>query len=177
MNNIIQKIIYLALCNLILLIRRLFFLKIKYNVINLISPLSNLSTRGKSKIILGKKCVIRKYTELTTNNCAVINIGDNVFINRNCILVAHKSISIGTGTTIGPNVIIYDHDHDGKGGFISSPVVIGRNVWIGAGVIILRGCSIGDNSIIAAGSIVTKNIDNNTKFYQKRDNVLLYNLD
>lgn len=168
MNNIINKIIYLILCNVFLLARLLFLAKIKYNVINLVSPLSNLLTRGNSKIVLGKKCVIRKYTELTTNDCAIINIGDNVFINRNCMLVAHKSISIGTGTTIGPNVIIYDHDHDGKGGFISSPVVIGRNVWIGAGVIILRGCSIGDNSIIAAGSIVTKDINKNTKFHQKR---------
>lgn len=171
MNNIINKIIHLILCNVFLLARLLFLAKIKYNVINLVSPLSNLLTRGNSKIVLGKKCVIRKYTELTTNNGAIITIGEDVFINRNCILVAHKSISIGAGTTIGPNVMIYDHDHDGSGGFISSSIVIGKNVWIGAGVIILRGCSIGDNCIVAAGSIVTKNIKSNTKFYQKRINI------
>ena len=49
-------------------------------------------------------------------------------------------------------------------------VVVGKNVWIGAGVIILKGVTIGDNAVIAAGSIVTKDVEPNVMLLQKREN-------
>lgn len=83
-----------------------------------------------------------------------------IYINRNTALVCRDSITIGQGTTIGPNVVIYDHDHDknNRGAVVSKPVKIGENVWIGAGCIVLKGVCIGNNSIIAAGTIVTKDV-------------------
>ena len=106
---------------------------------------------------------------------AKLAIGDNVKINYNCMIICHKEISIGEGTEFGPFVLIYDHDHDfrAEGGlkankFKYAPVVIGKNVWIGAGAIILRGTTIGDNSVIAAGTVVKGNIDANTILVQKR---------
>jgi len=95
---------------------------------------------------------------------AEIEIGNNVFINRNVIVACRKHVVIGEDTVIGPNVCIYDHDHrfdvngrvkeSAQDPYKESEVIIGKNVWIGAGAIILRGTTIGDGSIIAAGTII-----------------------
>ena len=102
-------------------------------------------------------------------------IGAGVKINYNCIFVCRDKIEIGEGVEFGPNVLVYDHDHDfrAEGGIKSkkyktTPVVIGKNVWIGANTIILRGTTIGDNAVIAAGSIVKDNVPVNTLFVQKQ---------
>ena len=86
------------------------------------------------------------------------------------MVICRESISIGDGTTIGPHTCIYDHDHGREEGALykTAPVTIRKNVWIGAGCIILKGVTIGDNSIIAAGSIVTKDVPADTIFLQKR---------
>ena len=80
------------------------------------------------------------------------------------MIVCRKEITIGKGVTIGPNVVIYDHDHDmvNRGNLVCKSISIGDNTWIGAGSTILKGVSIGDNSVIAAGTIVTKDVPNNT---------------
>ena len=107
-------------------------------------------------IFLGQSCCIEEGTLLQTSN-GHIQLGTGVYINRNCTIVSHENITIGEHTTIGPNVCIYDHDHnyrDPELGIISTPVVIGKGVWIGAGSVILRGTKIGDNCVIAAGSVV-----------------------
>ena len=74
-------------------------------------------------------------------------------------------------------MVIYDHDHDFKvhGGkkmekYKTSPIKIGNNVWIGANVIILRGVTIGDNSVIAAGTIVRENVRENVIYHSKIEN-------
>lgn len=87
-----------------------------------------------------------------------IVLEDNVFINRNCMLVAMDQIVLKKGTTVGPGVFIYDHDHDGMGGYVTAPVIVGERAWIGAGSIILKGVTVGDNAVIAAGSVVTKDV-------------------
>lgn len=99
---------------------------------------------------------------------AEIIIGDDVGISGGAIC-ATQTISIGSGTLIGANCTIIDSDFhpiispnrryqsSGK----SSPVVIGKNVFIGTGCIILKGTQIGDNSVIAAGSVVAKKIPPN----------------
>ena len=70
-----------------------------------------------------------------------------------------ERIEIGSGTTIGPNVCIYDHDHNIKQGEdITAPGRIENDVWIGAGCIILKGVTIGKNSVIAAGAVVTTDV-------------------
>ena len=96
--------------------------------------------------------------------CAIVSggrltIGNAVSIARNCTIVCHDSISIGDGCAIAANVAIFDHDHkfgvDGiRPGYNTSPIVIERNVWLGAGVIVLRGAHIGEGSVIGAGCVV-----------------------
>lgn len=109
-----------------------------------------------------------------------INIDRNVFFGNN-ISIGNNSgigingyiqdnVSIGNDVMIGPDVLIYtsNHKHDSltisflKQGITMKPVRIGNNVWIGTRVIILPGVTIGNNVIIGAGSVVTKNIPNNT---------------
>jgi len=89
----------------------------------------------------------RRDVSLNVSDCGLIEIGDHVFINDGTKINARKSVHIGENTIIGQNVLIYDHDHDYRSdnmasNFKSDDVVIGDNVWIGSGVIILKGTSI-----------------------------------
>ena len=115
------------------------------------------------KVKIGKGFTMKQGVYMAALNGGEILIGDNVSINRNCILVCHDSISIADNCAIGPNTVFYDHDHkfDENGiapGFNTAPIVIERNCWIGAGVTILRGTHIGEGSVIGACSIVSGNI-------------------
>lgn len=112
----------------------------------------------------------------------VLQIGNNVGFNTNCIVSSHDNILLGDNVEIGPNVCIYDHDHDIKceGGiksakFITAPVSIGNDTWIGANVVVLRGTKIGKNCIIAAGSIVKGEIPDNSTYIQKGEKVIKRN--
>ena len=101
------------------------------------------------------------YIKCTEN--AMCKIGEKVFINHNCSITCVEEITIGDACNIANNVVIVDHDHRlGKYGveqvLESKPVHIGKNVWIGANTVILRGVSIGDGAIIAAGAIVNQDI-------------------
>lgn len=93
-----------------------------------------------------------------------IVIEDDVYINFGCVILDCAEVTIGAHTLIGPNIGIYPVNHaiDAleriNGGCYARPVHIGRNVWLGGDVKILSGVSIGDNTIVGAGSIVTKDI-------------------
>ena len=96
-----------------------------------------------------------------------VHLGKNVYANFNLTLVDDTHIYIGDCTMIGPNVTIATASHPvlpelrEKGYQYNVPVHIGRNCWLGAGVIVLPGVTIGDNTVIGAGSIVTKDIPAN----------------
>ena len=151
-----------------LLWRRLLGNRIQFALITMVSIGARLKTYEGGAIKIGRKAAVRKNTEIAVNQ-GIISVGDGCFINRNCMIVAHEKIEIGNGTTIGPNVCIYDHDHDSKGGYKSKPIVIGKNVWIGAGCILLKGITIGDNSVIGAGTVVTKEVPSNCILIEKKD--------
>ncbi|MCG7626082.1 sugar O-acetyltransferase [Epibacterium sp. Ofav1-8] len=93
-----------------------------------------------------------------------IEIGACVYINAGCTILDSGSVRIGTGTLLGPNVQIYcaEHHHDAKkraaGLEIARPVDIGKDVWIGGNAVILPGVSIGDGTIVGAGSVVTRDV-------------------
>ena len=101
------------------------------------------------------------YTEFGKN----IKLGKRVFINMCCHFQDNGGIEIGDGTMIGSNVTIVTLNHDinpkTRVNATPEPVKIGKNVWIGSKCTILPGITIGDNSIIGAGSVVTKNIPDN----------------
>lgn len=97
----------------------------------------------------------------------MIEMGDNVYVNHNGMFLDCGGIKIGNNVLIGPNVGIYTPEHAfdpqlrNEGYEISHPVVIGDNVWIGGSVSILGGVTIGENTIIGAGSVVTHDIPAN----------------
>ena len=85
------------------------------------------------------------------------------------------AITLDSGVELSPNVQIYDHDHDFRadggikaGKYKTTPVSIGKNVWIGANSVILRGSTIGENAVVGAGSVVKGMIQENSVFVQKR---------
>ena len=96
-----------------------------------------------------------------------VHLGRNVYANFNLTLVDDTHIYIGDCTMMGPNVTIATAGHPvlpelrEKGYQYNVPVHIGRNCWLGAGMIVLPGVTIGDNTVIGAGSVVTRDIPAN----------------
>lgn len=94
-----------------------------------------------------------------------IKLGANAFLNFNCVILDVVEVAIGDETQIGPAVQIYAADHPRdpaqrrKGLELGRPVRIGCNVWIGGGAIILPGVTIGDDAVVGAGSVVTKDVE------------------
>lgn len=93
-----------------------------------------------------------------------IRIGSGCFLNYGCVLLDAVAITIGDLTQIGPGVQIYaaDHPRDAAtrraGLEFGRPVKIGSNVWIGGGALIMPGITIGDDAVIGAGSVVTRDV-------------------
>ncbi len=153
-------------------------------------PKSRINTDGKDYrfVLLGDgkleheiQVSARKGFDVRVNNGAYVYLGANTFFNLRCSITAQKKIIIGNNSIFGPNLVIVDHDHiyskesggTKKSGFISNDVIIGENVWCGANVTILRGVKIGNNSIVAAGTVVTKgDYPENSLIYNKRDVVI-----
>lgn len=92
------------------------------------------------------------------------HFGKNVYANYNLTAVDDTHIYVGDNTMIAPNVILasaahpLDPEERRKGYQYNQPVHIGKNCWLGAGVIVVPGVSIGDDTVIGAGSVVTKDI-------------------
>jgi acetyltransferase-like isoleucine patch superfamily enzyme len=96
-----------------------------------------------------------------------IRVGRNVFINQNCTFYDLGGLDIADDVMIGPNVSIITTGHplepsQRRTVTIGKPIVIERNVWISAGSTIIGGVTVGENSVVAAGSVVTKDVPPNT---------------
>ena len=93
-----------------------------------------------------------------------IRLGANAFLNFGCVILDVAAVAIGEGAQIGPAVQIYAADHPRdpvqrrQGLELGRPVRIGANTWIGGGAIILPGVTIGDDAIVGAGSVVTRDV-------------------
>ena len=114
---------------------------------------------------IGKNCWIEPDFRCEFGKNIILE--DNIYINFGCIILDCAEVRIESNTLLGPNVGIYavNHSIDPKerinGGCFGKPVHIGKNCWIGGDAKILAGVTIGDNSIIGTGSIVTKDIPSN----------------
>ena len=93
-----------------------------------------------------------------------VKIGNNVSIMYNSLFMSAGGITVEDGAMIAANCSIISNNHDPKVRTIITckPVVIGKNVWVGANSIILPGVTVGENAIVAAGSVVTKDVPANT---------------
>ncbi len=137
----------------------------------------SLSTKiviSSNGIINIKKGLHTKRNVTLQSDGGYLEIGESVFLNEACIVVSREKITIGNNCSIGPNVMIYDHDHNYKNsrsGYLTGRISIANNCWIGANSIILRGSRIGNNCVITAGSIVNGVLEDNTLFYQRRESI------
>ena len=127
-----------------------------------------------SKVNFGKMIRVHSGTKIKVREGAKLDIGKNAKINYYCIIACHDSISIGEGTEFGPSVFVYDHDHDYRVGlkenkYKTSPIKIGKNCWIGANTVILRGTEIGDNCVVGAGCVISGSYNANTVIIQSRE--------
>ncbi len=115
----------------------------------------------------GEGCYIE--SPLYSNfGCSHVHLGKNVYFNFGVTLVDDTHIYIGDYTMFGPHVVIATAGHPilpelrQQGYQYNAPVRIGKNCWLGAGVLVMPGITIGDNAVIGAGSVVTRDIPANT---------------
>ncbi|SDK08444.1 Acetyltransferase (isoleucine patch superfamily) [Ferrimonas sediminum] len=127
---------------------------------------SYIDRRHELTLVNGNLVIGRSFKSRTDLSIRVtggqLNIGSNVFFNQGVSINCRDSIFIGSHCLFGENVKIYDHNHNfsknefvSTQGFSTEATKIGRNVWIGTGAILLKGASIGDNSVISAGCVVS----------------------
>lgn len=134
----------------------------RYNATHTHSPAERLALLREAFASVGDGCNIRPpfHCDYGYN----ITLGRGVFLNFNCCILDVVAVSIGDNTQIGPNVQILTADHPRDPAQrrqmleFGRPIAIGANVWIGGGAIILPGVTIGDDAVIGAGSVVTRDV-------------------
>lgn len=115
---------------------------------------------GRGTVRIGKRFVIRGHVarcEIGAGPDGQLIIGDRVFVNQGVVIAARESIEIGDDSKIGDFSAILDsnyHDLEPIHPDKPRPVTIGKNVWLGNGVLVLPGSSIGDHTVVAARSVV-----------------------
>lgn len=128
------------------------------------------------RIILGQRVQNRGELYLICDGEGELKIGSHVHCNTNSSITCMGKITIGEYCKFGNNLVIVDHDHNYKNDdqeYLIGEVSIGDRVWIGANCTILKGAHIGNDCVIAAGSVVKGDVPDGTVFYQKRQNVVV----
>ena len=128
----------------------------------------NVFVTWPNQVKIGNHCILEpdiffKFDGIWSPGPSIL-IDDGVFIGRGCEFNIRKRISVGQGSAIASGCKFIDHEHDISGARIDEAeglereIIIGKNVLIGVNSIVLIGVSIGDSSVIGAGSVVTKSV-------------------
>ncbi|CAI3293272.1 acyltransferase [Enterococcus cecorum] len=176
MNKYVRATCYIFFGFLKMTLLKVFhFGHFKGSIVCAISPLTEITLERDAFLEIGKKFRMKDGAKIRVRSGGECKIGRNTSLNTNNIVTCREKIIIGDDVQLAPNVQIYDHDHDyrAQGGvkamkYVSTPIIIGNNVWIGANTIILRGTNIGDNVVVGAGSVVKGSIPSNTLFIQNK---------
>jgi acetyltransferase-like isoleucine patch superfamily enzyme len=117
-----------------------------------------------TKLVIGNRVMLYDRVNFYLDEPgAEIIIGDRTYINRRTEIMSKNSVTIGKGCAISWDVVITDTDyHEIIGTSSTKPIVIGDEVWIGCKSTILKGVTIGNGAVVAAGSVVTKDVDPHT---------------
>lgn len=131
----------------------------------LVTVKGRLKVNAKGRIKIGDHTRIWSHvgvSQLSAGPRALIEIGSNTFINTGTIITSRKHIKIGNNCNIANQVIIMDDDFHGvderETASEKAEIIIGDNVWIATRATILKGVTIGEGAIIAAGAVVTKDV-------------------
>lgn len=125
---------------------------------------------NKADLIVGSNVICRNFENFHVSSGKLI-LHDGVFVNNSCSFNCMERIEIGAGTMMGEGVRFYDHDHIytaetiEKWQWTSAPIIVGRDCWIGSNVTILKGVTIGDNTIIGAGCLIRNDVPANSVVY------------
>jgi len=125
-----------------------------------------ISIDRSATVSIGSRVRFQRFSTLHIHERAELSVGDGVSFSPGCTVCVHERVEIGPGSTFGEGVSIHDEDHVhepfgvplSERGFMTAPVIIGRNVWVGAKATILKGVTIGDDAVIGAGAVVTRHI-------------------
>lgn len=117
-------------------------------------------------VTFGRRVMLHRYSQISawgTDKKAYVHIGDNTYIGDRTEIHAGDRITIGSGTLIAWDCLIMDRDYHKLDSEQerTAPVTIGNNVWIGCKSIVLKGVTIGDGAVVAAGSVVVKDVPPN----------------
>lgn len=134
--------------------------RLRYSPVTCLALSDSVAISPAAGIDFGRGLRTRGGCSFNAQESGRLSFGRDVFLNRGCLFNCRSSISVGDGCEFGPNVVVYGHDHAFRGGalkdggFKYGDVRIGKNCWIGAGTVILRGTVLGDGCVVGAGSVV-----------------------
>ena len=132
---------------------------------------------SKGSLIVGSNVICRNFENFHVSSGKLI-LHDGVFINNCCSFNCMERIEIGAGTMMGEGVRFYDHDHVytaekiEKWQWTTAPIRVGRDCWIGSNVTILKGVTIGDDTVIGAGCLIRNDVPANSVVYQDRNLII-----
>ena len=124
----------------------------------------------KADLLVGTNVICRNFENFHVSSGKLI-LHNGVFINNSCSFNCMERIEIGSGTMMGEGVRFYDHDHVytaekiEKWQWTTAPIRVGRDCWIGSNVTILKGVTIGDNTVIGAGCLIRNDVPANSVVY------------
>lgn len=127
--------------------------------INFLGQYFNLEIYEQANINVSENVIAKNFCTFEVNDFATLNIGKNVFFNSSCVLRCREKIEIGDYCLFGDGVKIYDNNHHYSNyhvenlSFSTAPIKIGKHCWIGANSIILKGVTIGENTIVGGGGV------------------------
>lgn len=114
-------------------------------------------------VTIGDGVLVRRCCSVWLGPDGEVTLGDRVFLNTGCSILCRGRVSVGADTLFGEGVRVVDHNHKFRDpdtpvrdqGFTVGEVRVGRNCWVGSGVILLKGADIGDHCVVGAGCVVS----------------------
>lgn len=121
-------------------------------------------------VAIGESVLVRRFCSVWLGPSGELTLGDRVFLNNGCSIACRGRVTVGADTLFGEGVRVYDHNHKFRDpdtpirdqGYTVGEVRVGRNCWVGSGVILLKGADIGDHCVIGAGCVVSGPVPSHT---------------
>lgn len=148
-------------------VRAAWYLRSATSVKSLARVWGRPSIRNSGQLVIGERFRLVSdiaRTEIVSGPQGKVEIGDRVYINYGCSISAQELVRIGSDASIGTHCILMDNDFHSIHPALrnemppSQPIILEENVWLGSRVIVLHGVTIGRDSVIGAGSVVTRDI-------------------